>query len=211
MIETLAAHSAGKNEFGKYLTDASNSRGILEKIHLPKNTAEISFLLEKANREGIAVTIAGAGTGLTGARVPNGGVIISTERMNRMGPVEWDERQKKGRVMVEPGVVLKDFQEFLEKQGLFYPPDPTGIFASMGGTVATNASGARSFKYGATRQYVSRLEIVLAGGEVPSAVNAWRNQLEKATSFGRDAWISAEPDEMERFRKFHKSKKWISL
>ncbi len=150
----------------KYLRDASNSRGKAEKIYFPKNTAGISVLLEEANKKCISVTIAGAGTGLTGARVPNGGVMISTERMNCMKPVEWNERQQKGRVMVEPGVVLKDFEEFLEKQGLFYPPDPTGIFASLGGTVATNASGARSFKYGPTRRYVSRLEIVLASGEL---------------------------------------------
>lgn len=166
MIETLTAHSPGKNEFEKYLTDASHTRGIAEKIHFPQNTAEISFLFEQANREGIAVTIAGAGTGLTGARVPNGGVIISTERMNRIGPVEWDEPQQKGRMMVDPGVVLKDFEAFLDRQALFYPPDPTGIFASMGGTVATNASGARSFKYGPTRRYVNRIEVVLANGDI---------------------------------------------
>lgn len=150
----------------KYLRDASNLCGTAEKIYFPKNSREISELLKDFERDQVPVTIAGAGTGLAGARVPNGGVVISTESMNRLSEVEWDSERHRGRVVLEPGVVLKDFEDFLEQRGLFYPPDPTGIYASMGGTVATNASGARSFKYGPTRRYVTRLEVVLACGEL---------------------------------------------
>jgi D-lactate dehydrogenase (cytochrome) len=71
-----------------------------------------------------------------------------------------------GSAVVEPGVMLADFQKFVEEEGLFYPPDPTERGCFIGGTVATNASGARTFKYGPTRKYVQRLRIVLANGEV---------------------------------------------
>lgn len=150
----------------KYLRDASNLCGAAENIYFPKDSLEVSHLLKESQNNQVPVTIAGAGTGLAGARVPNGGIVISTESMNRLSDVAWDSERRRGRVVLEPGVVLKDFEEFLDRQSLFYPPDPTGIYASMGGTVATNASGARSFKYGPTRRYVTRLEVVLAGGEL---------------------------------------------
>src|SRR5436189_3422154 len=67
--------------------------------------------------------------------------------------------------VVEPGVILADFQKAVDSEGLFYPPDPTEWSCQIGGTVATNASGARSFKYGATRGFVGGLEIVLASGD----------------------------------------------
>src|SRR6185369_12365024 len=65
----------------------------------------------------------------------------------------------------EPGVILVDFQKAVEAEGLFYPPDPTEWSCQIGGTVATNASGARSFRYGATREFVKRLRVVLPSGE----------------------------------------------
>src|SRR5207247_9419554 len=71
-----------------------------------------------------------------------------------------------GSAVAEAGVRLADLQKFVDSEGLFYPPDPTERSCYLGGTVATNASGARTFKYGPTRQYVQRLKIVLATGEV---------------------------------------------
>ncbi len=59
-------------------------------------------------------------------------------------------------------MILGDLQKAVEAEGLFYPPDPTEWSCQIGGTVATNASGSRSFKYGATRDYVLRLKVVLA-------------------------------------------------
>ena len=62
---------------------------------------------------------------------------------------------------VESGVILKDFQEAVENLGLLYPPDPTEVNCSIGGTVSNNASGARTFMYGPTRNYVQSLSIIL--------------------------------------------------
>jgi D-lactate dehydrogenase (cytochrome) len=63
-------------------------------------------------------------------------------------------------------VILADFQRAVDQKGLLYPPDPTERGAFLGGTVASNASGARTFKYGPTRNYIERLKVVLASGEV---------------------------------------------
>ncbi|MFN2492379.1 MAG: FAD-binding oxidoreductase, partial [Pyrinomonadaceae bacterium] len=86
-----------------------------------------------------------------------------------------------GRAVAEAGVMLSDLQRFVESEDLFYPPDPTERSCFLGGTVATNASGARTFKYGPTRSYIERLKIVIANGEV---IDLRRGEL-KADPVGR--------------------------
>ena len=149
-------------EIQNYLTDASNMPGgHADKLFLPESADEIAEILHDANTQGIPVTIAGARTGTVGGAVPFGGYVISLERMNRIKSID----REKMTAVVEPGVILGDFQRAVEAEGLFYPPDPTEWSCQIGGTVATNASGARSFKYGATREFVRRLEIVLANAD----------------------------------------------
>jgi len=145
-----------------YLTDASNMPGgRAEKLFLPENEAEISEILREANEKRIPVTVSGARTGTVGGAVPFGGWVISLEKLNKIKSIDKDNL----RAVVEPGVILGDFQKAVEAEGLFYPPDPTEWSCQIGGTVATNASGARSFKYGATREFVQRLELILASGD----------------------------------------------
>jgi FAD/FMN-containing dehydrogenase len=115
--------------------------------------------LAEASSARVPVTIAGAGTGVTGARVPFGGWVLSLEKLNRL-------EVHPGYAIAGPGVLLRDLHAAAQRSGQFYPPDPTETSASIGGTIATNASGSRSFKYGATRRWVERLRVVLAGGQV---------------------------------------------
>ena len=115
--------------------------------------------LAEASAARVPVTIAGAGTGVTGARVPFGGWVLSLEKLNRL-------EVHPGYAIAGPGVLLRDLHGAAQRSGQFYPPDPTETSASIGGTIATNASGSRSFKYGATRRWVERLRVVLAGGQV---------------------------------------------
>lgn len=149
-----------------HLRDASHFRGKADRVFLPTSEGEVASLLRTFQKQGTPVTISGAGTGLTGARVPQGGVVLCTEKMNRILEVRWDGTSPAGIAVVEPGVSLGQLDAALEPQGLFYPPDPGEKKASLGGNVATNASGSRSFKYGSTRTYVQRLRVVLANGEV---------------------------------------------
>jgi D-lactate dehydrogenase (cytochrome) len=145
-----------------YLTDASNMPGgHAEKLFVPENEGEIAEILREANEKRISVTISGARTGTVGGAVPFGGWVISLEKMNK---IKWIDK-KSMLALVEPGVILGDFQKAVEAEGLFYPPDPTEWSCQIGGTVATNASGARSFKYGATREFVVGLRVVLPSGE----------------------------------------------
>jgi FAD/FMN-containing dehydrogenase len=115
--------------------------------------------LRAASASRTPVTIAGAGTGVTGARVPFGGWVLSLEKLNALDV-------RKGRAVAGPGVLLRDLHAAAQRAGQFYPPDPTETSASIGGTIGTNASGSRSLKYGSTRRWVERLRVVLAGGRV---------------------------------------------
>lgn len=152
-------------EFENYLTDASNLKGgHAQKLFIPETAEEISQILKQANAAKIPVTISGARTGIVGGAVPFGGYLISLEKFNQIKEISKTEYG--GKAIAQAGVLLTDFQKEVESQGLFYPPDPTEWSCQLGGTVATNASGSRSFKYGATRKYVERLEIVLPTGEI---------------------------------------------
>lgn len=151
-----------QDEIQNYLVDASNTKGYCEAVYIPENVAEISAILEEANNKKQPVTVSGNGTGLTGARVPQGGIVISTEKLNKIIEINTVEVY----AVVEPGVLLSELQDTVRSKGLFYPPDPTERNCFIGGTVATNASGARTFKYGSTRNYIEELEIVLAEGDL---------------------------------------------
>ena len=149
------------DEIQNYLIDASNYKGYCDSVYFPQNEADVVKILKEAEANKIPLTVSGNGTGLTGARVPKGGIVISTDKLNKI--IEINDKEMFGAV--EPGVILADFQELLKEKHLLYPPDPTEKNCFIGGTVATNASGEKTFKYGPTRDYVLELEVILAGGE----------------------------------------------
>jgi FAD/FMN-containing dehydrogenase len=143
----------------RYLEDASGFRGTAERLILPANESELAEALRDANATQTPVTIAGAGTGLTGARVPQGGWVISLEKFTRIDV-------HKGYAISGAGVLLSELHAAAQRSGQFYPPDPTETSASIGGTIATNASGSRSFRYGATRRWLEGLRVVMADGSL---------------------------------------------
>jgi len=153
------------DEIQSFLADASNMQGgHAAQVVFPESTEQVASLLAEASRAVKPVTIAGAGTGIVGGRVPFGGIVLATQRLNRIKEIAREESG--GHACAEAGVVLADFQKAVAAQRLLYPPDPTEWSCFVGGTVATNASGARTFKYGPTRNYVRRLKIALATGDV---------------------------------------------
>lgn len=153
------------DEIQSFLTDASNMQGgYATRVVFPETTEEVAGILAEASQQGIAVTVAGAGTGVVGGRVPFGGIVLATDRLNKIKEIV--REGSGGWAIAEAGVVLSDLQRAVAVNGLFYPPDPTEWSCYLGGTVSTNASGARTFKYGPTRQFVRRLKIVLADGDV---------------------------------------------
>lgn len=149
-----AAH-AGDKWFTRALPDA---------VAMPTDSAGVARVLAFANRHRIPVTPRGAGYGYVGGCVPvRGGIALSLERLNRILEVSAVDFV----AVVQPGVRTKALQDAVEKQGLFYPPDPASrADSSLGGNIATNAGGPRCLKYGVTRDYVLGLVVVLADGTV---------------------------------------------
>ncbi|MCH8156462.1 MAG: FAD-binding oxidoreductase [Nitrospinae bacterium] len=144
-----------------YLKDASNySGGAAEEVVIPESVAELIAFLRNNKRP---ITIAGAGTGLVASRIPESGIIISLERFNSIGEVDAGSIDD-GFIDVGPAVTLEQLNERLESGPYFYPPNPTETLASIGGTLATNASGSRSYKYGVTRDYVLEADVILSDG-----------------------------------------------
>lgn len=162
------------SEIAPYLTDASNfSGGEADTVWIPETRDEMISIL-KGNDQ--PITIAGAGTGLTASRIPLSGAIISMERFNFMGKI------LNGTVEVGPAISLQNLRSHLQGSSWFYPPNPTESLASLGGTLATNASGARSFKFGPTRDYVLEVDIVLADGRATRVVRG--QKIDSPLKFG---------------------------
>ena len=129
----------------------------------PRSTEEVAAVVKICYENNIPVTPRGAGTGLAGGAVPlYGGVLIDISKMNRI--VSYD--MENFVVNIEAGVLLNDLASDCQSRGMLYPPDPGEKFACVGGNVATNAGGMIAVKYGATRDYVRAMTVVLPTGEI---------------------------------------------
>ncbi len=168
----------------KYLSDESNSFhasiNSIDGVYLPSGKKETKEIIISVNNSKKQCTTSGGGTGITGSRVPNPNeVIIATDNITKAQKKEGFEEinynfagkeyriyfnKSKMQAFVPSGISIELLQKILPN-GYFYPPDPTETTAFIGGTIATNASGAKSYYYGATRKWVEGLELVLANGD----------------------------------------------
>lgn len=155
--------SAGSSDRELHSRDQSaHAAHLPDLVVWPDNTDQVSRLVAYANEHDIPLTGWGAGSSLEGNPIPIcGGIVVDFSRMNHILEVYAEDFQ----VRVQPGVLYKDMNQVLAKYGLFFAPDP-GANASIGGMIANNAAGTRTVKYGATRDNVLALEVVLASGEV---------------------------------------------
>jgi D-lactate dehydrogenase (cytochrome) len=169
----------------RYISDESNAINArsesVSAVYFPESEEDIVEAVKAASKENLRITISGAGTGITGSRVPlNGGIVISMEKMLQVrsrsgcreiinkglaGPIRIYLNETENIAHVAPGISLSELAAALPGKWI-YPPDPTETLAFIGGTVATNASGARCFYYGPTRNWVMGLRVVLADGEI---------------------------------------------
>jgi glycolate oxidase len=152
---TVLAKHAGDKWFAAHPPDV---------VVLPRSMKSVSAVLRFANRHKVPVTPRGAGHGYVGGCVPvHGGIVLSLARMNRIKEINAADFI----AVVQPGVNTQKLQQAVEKQNLFYPPDPASrADNAIGGNIITNAGGPRCLKYGVTRDYVLGLEVVLADGTV---------------------------------------------
>jgi len=147
-----------------YSYDATQQKFLPEVVLYPLLAEEISRVMKLANAEKIPVFPRGAGSGFSGGSLPTkGGIVLSTERMNRILAIDSENLV----ATVEPGVVTEQFQLEVEKLGLFYPPDPASLkFSTLGGNVAECAGGPRCVKYGVTKDFIIGLEIITPQGDI---------------------------------------------
>jgi len=181
-----------KSEYEKYLTDESRfGDGRARIIFFPESEEQICAFLRRMCSESIPVTISAGRTGIVGGAVPPRGAILSTEKMNKILGLRFDSTTGEWLARVQPGVIIRDlhakverkeFRELLtcasesEKEDLkrfiedpqryFYPPDPTEDSSTIGGNIATNAAGSRTYKYGSTRRFVRGIRVALANGDI---------------------------------------------
>ena len=167
------------DQLEQYARDYTEDLHYLPELVLkPRTAEEISAILRVCNQHNIPVTPRGAGTGLSGgALAVNGGIVLSTERMNDI--IAIDERNL--QVITEPGVITEVLQEAVKEKGLFYPPDPSSKGSCfIGGNIAENSGGPKAVKYGVVKDYVLNLQVVLPTGEI---IWTGANVLKNATGY----------------------------
>ena len=168
-LTALLGHSqvlSHPEEMLAYANDATHyfKSRVPDVVVFPHTTEDVSKIMKYSFEQVIPVTPRGAGSGLAGGCTPvHGGIVMDLKRMNKIIEIE----QNNMTTIVEAGVVLKPFQDMLEKRRLFYPPDPqSASVCTIGGNIATRAGGPRGVKYGTTGNYVTGLEVVLPDGTV---------------------------------------------
>lgn len=147
-----------------YGADAVKEKFPPEAVVFPESTRQMVEILTLANEHRFPVTARGGGVGYTGGAVPvDGGIVIGTDRMNKIIEINADDLY----VVCQPGITTYDLQQAVEKHGLLFPPDPASYKDSyIGGNIAENAGGMRTPKYGVTKHSVLGLEVVTATGEI---------------------------------------------
>jgi FAD/FMN-containing dehydrogenase len=141
------------------ISDASGYAGRADQVFTPRSEEEIAAILTRAASQGVPVTVMGALTGLAGGAVPKSGWAISMAQFRSLNVFP-------GHARVGTGSLLRDVQAAATASGQFYAPDPTENTSSIGGNIGANASGSRSFRYGATRRHVQALRVVHMDGRI---------------------------------------------
>jgi glycolate oxidase len=149
-----------KKESICYCTDASRLVGKLEKVFLPENVEEVKGIVKTSSFD---IVPRGAGTGFVGGVVPNGSVVVDMSKMNKILGFNPSKRN----VSVEAGITLKELNEKLRARGFEFPIDTLnkGI-STIGGMIATNASGKRVMRYGNMKEWLDEVDFVNGNGEL---------------------------------------------
>ncbi len=147
-----------------YAEGAGIARVLPDAVAVPQTIEDIHALVEWANTTGVTLIPRGSGSGMAGAAV-GPGVILDTSRLSTLGVVDVERRT----IRCGPGAIRAEIDAAARLHGLRFPVDPSsGPFCTIAGMVATNAAGARSLRFGATRDWVEGLDCILADGSAVS-------------------------------------------
>ena len=174
LIEGVSRISEG---YLQYCTDESKSTGrIPTRIYFPETTRQVQLAVREVRQRGESLTVSGARTGIAGAAVPTCKNLLSLDRKKGQPEIAFDPARNAWQITSPAGVTLEEIETTVRERnngeigappdGLYYPVDPTETTASIGGTAATNASGARTLRYGPTRDWIRGLSVVLPSGSV---------------------------------------------
>ncbi|MFW9965614.1 MAG: FAD-binding oxidoreductase [Candidatus Thorarchaeota archaeon] len=191
-MKVVADQAEITDTYALYLDDESHSfDGEAEKILFPTSVDQVAAILREAFENGTPVTIQGGRTGLTGGAVPLGGIILNLEKMTELLYMDYSADYDLYSIAGQAGVLLEDLVAAVQSKSLdaikgkgtpnqqkaldrfqsesdsfTFPVDPTEMSAWLGGIVACNASGARTLKFGAVRDWVFRIQVVLMNGDI---------------------------------------------
>ena len=190
-VKRIEGFATIQAEYSAYLSDESKlSAKPFDYLFFPKSEAELAVVVKTLSTQKVPFTVAGARTGLVGGCVPQEGALISLEYLDKVIEVYRDKPSCEWRIKAQTSVSLKNLESMLRVKQMpsleqspdeairrnyaefredpdqyFYPPDPTEMSASLGGSVVTNASGARTYRYGPTRAWIRGMRVFLANGE----------------------------------------------
>ncbi len=156
-----------KEDLYPYAYDTSpNPENIIlpEFVVFPTSAKQVSQTILLCKKHKVALIARGAGTcHCGGCRVKRKSIILHFSKMNKILEINKEDLTAK----VQPNAIIKKINEAVEKEGLFFPPDPSNLAVStIGGAVALSSGGPRTFKYGSTKDYIINLEVVLADGKI---------------------------------------------
>lgn len=153
------------NDLREFSNDASSIKGgVPEAVVFVETIEQVQNVVKIANKTSTPIICRGAGTNTVGACLTlGGGIILDFSKMNKILEINKENMT----VKVQPGVIVGDLQTEVENIGLYYPPDPSYLaYSTIGGSIAQNSAGARTFKYGATKDYILNLLVITASGEL---------------------------------------------
>ena len=164
-----------------YAQDASNQRNITrlpDVVVFVESIEQVQAVVRLARKYKIPIICRGAGTNVVGAcRAEHGGIVLNFSKMNKILDISLENMT----ATVQSGVVLGELQKAVDKIGLFYPPDPSNLAVStIGGSIAQSSGGAKTFKYGTTKDYVIDMKVVMADGEI---LRTGSNTIKNATGY----------------------------
>jgi len=164
-----------------YSQDASDTpeiHSLPDVVVFAETIEQVQEIVRIANKYHTPIICRGAGTNTVGACIAeHGGIVLNFSKMNKI--LEINKENMTARV--QPGVIVGELQNQVERIGLYYPPDPSNLAVStIGGSIAQNSAGARTFKYGSTKDYVLDMLVVTASGEL---LRTGSNTIKNATGY----------------------------
>lgn len=187
-MDSVNVYTDIAESYADYLKDESRKAGCADSISFPTSPEEVCSALRWAASQGVGVTTQGARTGITAGATPDGGHILNLSRMKRVLGLSRCSDRDAFLLTVEPGITLGEVNRMAAERAFetdgwsdasraaldslaastgayMFAPDLTETSASLGGLLACNGSGARSYLYGAARRHVERIVVALADGD----------------------------------------------